>query len=77
MTGEDMIKEALDKHSQEEIIEYLYTLTSGVLYNYNAAMKSKSPDTLYGNIGDITQMYRMLKEMNRRNKSRAIAVEKK
>lgn len=70
MTGEDMIKEALDKHSEEEIIKYLYTLASGILYNYNTAMKSKSPETLYGNIGDITQMYRMLKEMDARNRAK-------
>lgn len=67
MTGEGMIKEALDRHTEEEIINYLYALAKGVLYNYNAAMKSKSPEILYGSLGDVTQMYRVLKEIDSRN----------
>ena len=66
----DIIKDIVDKYSTEPIIAYLDIIMSGVLQNYGSAIKADQPQILFGNLGDITQVKKILHEMRKRNDAR-------
>ncbi len=66
----DITKDIVDKYTTEQIVAYLDRLSSGVLKNYQTAIKVNQPEVLFGNLGDITQIRSVLHEMNKRNQER-------
>lgn len=66
----DLVKELLDKHSDEEIIAYLSKVTHGLVQNYQAAIKVNQPEILFGNLGDLTLVSEILKAIKQRNEAR-------
>ena len=67
----DIAKDIVEKYSVEQIVDYLDKLSSGVLKNYQTAIKANQPAVLFGNIGDLAQTRTILHEMNKRNQERA------
>lgn len=59
----NLVDEVL-KHSDEEIIEYLYGLIAGVRKQYNSV---EDPMWLLAECGEIDQMYYTLKGLKERN----------
>lgn len=62
---EDMLK-----HKDEEVIKYLSSVMQGVLKNYNTSLEKGQPEILWGNLGDISMVYQVLKAMNKRNENK-------
>lgn len=60
----------LDKYSREQVIAYLDKLASGILKNYQTAIKVNQPEVLFGNLGDIAQLRNILHEMRKRDEAR-------
>lgn len=56
------------KHTDEEIIEYLYGLSAGLFRVYNS--KLEGPNALMLYFGDVQQLYSVLKALKVRNDSR-------
>jgi hypothetical protein len=55
------------KHSNEELIGYLYTKILGVAKVYARASEDGDPALLYCAAGDLNDMRAILKAMNARN----------
>ena len=66
----DLAKDIVDKYTIEQIVAYLDRLSSGVLKNYQTAIKVNQPEVLFGDLGDIAQIRSVLHEMNKRNQER-------
>lgn len=66
----DIVKEMLDKHSDEEIIAYLNKVMNGVVQNYQTALKANQPESLWSNLGDIALVSSILKAVKARNDAR-------
>lgn len=66
----DIAKDIVDKYTTEQIVAYLDRLSSGVLKNYQTAIKVNQPEVLFGDLGDIAQIRSILHEMNKRNQER-------
>ena len=66
----DIAKDIVDKYTTEQIVAYLDKLSSGVLKNYQLAIKVNQPEVLFGDLGDIAQIRSVLHEMNKRNQER-------
>lgn len=66
----DIAKDIVDKYTIEQIVAYLDKLSSGVLKNYQTAIKVNQPQILFGDLGDIAQMRSILHEINKRNQER-------
>lgn len=66
----DIAKDIVDKYTTEQIVAYLDRLSSGVLKNYQTAIKVNQPEVLFGDLGDIAQIRSVLHEMNKRNQER-------
>lgn len=62
----NLVEEVL-KHSDEEIIEYLYGLASGLYRQYNHV---EDPMWLLASCGEVDQLYAVLKGLKQRNDSR-------
>lgn len=60
----------LDKYTTEQVIAYLDKLTSGILKNYQTAIRVNQPQILFGSLGDITRVRDILHEMKKRNDER-------
>ena len=56
------------KHTDEEIIEYLYTLSASLFRIYS---KVDDPNTLMLYYGDVEQIYAVLRALKQRNDSRS------
>lgn len=69
----DIAKDVVDKYAIDQIVAYLDKLSSGVLKNYQTAIKLNQPQILFGDLGDITQMRSILHEINKRNQEREAA----
>lgn len=67
----DITKDIVEKYSVEQIVDYLDKLSTGVLKNYQTAIKANQPAVLFGNLGDLAQIRAVLHEMNRQNQERA------
>lgn len=57
-------------HKDEEIIEYISKIMSGIVKNYNTSITQKSPELLWGNFGDIVMVHQIMKAMDKKNKDR-------
>ena len=66
----DIVKEMLEKHSDEEVISYLDSVITGLLQNYRTATKQNQPELLYGNLGDLAMMAAIIRAMKQRNEAR-------
>lgn len=68
-------KELLDNHSDEEIIAYISKVLNGVIQNYQIALKANQPETLWSNLGDLSMVASILKNLKSRNDAREAAKE--
>lgn len=66
----DLTRDILDKYSPEQVTVYLDKLASGILKNYQTAIKVNQPEVLFGNLGDIAQLRNILHEMKKRDEER-------
>lgn len=66
----DIVKEMLERHSDEEVIAYLSKVMTGVAQNYQTALKANQPETLWGNLGDIAMVSSILRGIKARNDTR-------
>lgn len=62
--------EMLFNHTDEEIIEFLDSMMTGVLKNYRTAISANQPEILWGNLGDISLVASLIREMKKRNATR-------
>ena len=67
MAKVDIVKELLEKHTDEEIIAYLDGMATGLLQNYRIATKQNQPQLLFGNLGDLVMIASVLRAMKQRN----------
>ena len=67
MAKVDIVKELLDKHTDEEIVAYLDNMAAGLLQNYRTATKQNQPQLLFGNLGDLVMIASVLRAMKQRN----------
>ena len=66
----DIVKEMLEKHSDDEVIVYLDSVVTGILQNYRTAVKQGQPELLYGNLGDLAMVASIIRAMKQRNEAR-------
>ena len=66
----DIVKELLEKHSDEEIVEYLDGVMTGLLKNYKVALEKGQAEVLWGNLGDVSLVASIVREMKKRNVAR-------
>lgn len=62
----NLVDEVL-KHTDEEIIEYLYGLVSNIRRRYNGV---EDPQWLLASSGEVDQVYAVLRGLKQRNDSR-------
>lgn len=62
----NLVEEVL-KHTDEEIIEYLYGLAASLHRQYNSV---EDPQWLLTSCGEVDQMYAVLRGLKQRNDSR-------
>lgn len=67
MAKVDIVKELLEKHTDEEIIAYLDSMATGLLQNYRTATKQNQPQLLFGNLGDLVMIASVLRAIKQRN----------
>lgn len=67
MAKVDIVRELLEKHTDEEIIAYLDNMATGLLQNYRTATKQNQPQLLFGNLGDLVMIASVLRAMKQRN----------
>ena len=60
-------KELLEKHTDEELIAFLYKVMGGITKNYAAGLSANNPNFLWGSYGDIVLVRSILGEMKKRN----------
>lgn len=63
----DLSSDLLDKYSKEQVIAYLDRLASGILKNYQNAIKLNQPHILFGSLGDVVQLRSVVHEMHKRD----------
>lgn len=66
----DIVKEMLDKHSNEEVVAYLNKMMNGIIQNYKLGFQTGRSEALWGSFGDIVQVSEFLREMKKRNDAR-------
>lgn len=64
----NLVDEVL-KHTDDEIIEYLYGMAADLYRQYNNA---EDPMWLLASCGEVNQMYAVLKGLKQRNDSRRL-----
>ena len=67
----DLAKEILD-HDQADIIEYLKNAMIGVNQTFLLAVKEKDPNLFYTQSQTVDIVCRVLKELDRQNKEKAV-----
>ena len=67
----NLVDEVL-KHTDEEVIEYLYGLVAGIRRQYNNV---EDPMWLLTSCGEVEQVYSVLKGLKQRNDSRKAQVD--
>lgn len=67
----NLVEEIL-KHDEAEIIEYLANVAATVRTVYNQALKAQDPSILYTASSDVSELYAVLKALNRRNENRTL-----
>lgn len=63
----DIEQELVNNHSDVDIIAFLDRTTTGLLQNYNNALKLRSPELLWGSYGDIIFVASVIRKMKQRN----------
>lgn len=63
----EIAEELVKNHKDSEVIDHLYSIMTGIIRNYNTALQAKSPEVLYGNLGDLAMVTEILKKMKERN----------
>ena len=66
----NLASDLLDKYTSEQVTAYLDKLVTGVLKNYQTAIKLNQPQVLFGSVGDIAQLKDILHEMRKRDEAR-------
>ena len=66
----DIVKEMLEKHSDDEVVVYLDSVMTGLLQNYRTAAKQNQPELLYGNLGDLAMVASIIRAIKQRNDAR-------
>lgn len=67
----NLASDLLDKYTREQVIVYLDKLSSGILNNYQTAIKANQPQVLFGSLGNVAQLRDILHEMRKRDEARA------
>lgn len=67
MAKVDIEKELVEKHTEEELIAFLYKTMSGVVQNFQTTLKANQPESLWSNFGDVAMVTSILKNMKQRN----------
>lgn len=62
----DLVGEALDKHTQAEVISYLNSMMKTVLKDYKLAVEKNEPELLFSCLGNISLVSDFLSEMKKR-----------
>lgn len=62
--------EILSNHTDEEVVEYLDSILTGLLKNYRVALEKGQSEVLWGNLGDVTLVAAIIREMKKRNATR-------
>lgn len=70
MAKVNIMAELISGHSDEELIEYLSGVMTGVLKNYKIAVEKSDPVLLYANLGDISQVASILRGLYKRDQER-------
>ena len=63
----DIEKELLEKHTDREIIAFLYKVMSGVVKNYNSGLANNNSKYLWGSYGDIVMVRSILSQIKQRD----------
>lgn len=66
----DIASEIITRHTDAELVEYMYRTTVGVLKNYKTALEQKDPNILWVNVSDIEMVGSILKAMNKREQEK-------
>lgn len=66
----NLASDILDKYTQEQVIDYLDSIITGVLKNYRTAVDKGTTELLFSNLGDIAQVRAIVHEMHKRNAER-------
>ena len=66
----DPIEDMLNRHTDAEIVQYLYTKAAGVQQGYRKALKDKSPEYIWSMVGDQAEITAILGRMHKRNQER-------
>ena len=70
MSKVNITNELIERHSTEEIIDYLSGVMRGVVQNYKVAIEKNQPELLFGNLGDLTQVTAILVALKKKQDER-------
>lgn len=70
MAKVNITNELIERHSTEEIIDYLSGVMRGVVQNYKVAIEKGDASLLYGNLGDLTQVTTILVALKKKQDER-------
>lgn len=67
MAKVDLEKELLERHTDQEIIAFLYKVMTGVTKNYSSGLTSHDSNFLWGSYGDVVMVRDILEKIKQRN----------
>ena len=70
MSKINVVPELVDRHSDQEITEYLYRIMAGVIKNYRVSLEKGDSTILWANLADLEQVTSVLQAVNKRNQER-------
>lgn len=76
MSKVNIVAELLEKHSDSELIEHLYRVSSGVLKNYKISLEKGDSNILWANLGDIELVTSVLQAIYKREEAKLAQAEK-
>lgn len=62
--------ELISSHSDEELIEHLSGVMTGVLKNYKVSLEKGDSNILWANLGDLSLVSGVLRGLHKRNQER-------
>jgi len=62
--------EIVQRHNDQEVIEFLAKTTKGLVQNYKVAVEKGDSSILFANLGDLTMVATILAELDKREKSK-------